>query len=211
MRRPPPKVPPAASASVGANFGPRVLPGTYTIRMTKDKNVYETALRVTGDPRATHTLADRQEQFGLAMKLHRLLGDMTFAVDRINGVRLALDDRVGKLPQAPLGKRLRAASGQVDELRKKIVATKEGGMITGEERLREFLADLYSNLVFYEGRPSLTQIERGDAIARELADVVKRFDAWTANELPGLNAALAGAKLPAVQSLTRSEWEKSGP
>jgi photosystem II stability/assembly factor-like uncharacterized protein len=210
MRLPPPKVPAAASASFGANYGPRVLPGTYTVRMTKDKNVYETPLRVTGDPRAKHTLADRQEQFALAVRLHRLLGDMTFAVDRINGVRLALDDRAAKPPTAALGQRLRAASGRVDELRKKIVATKEGGMITGEERLREFLTDLYGNLVFYEGRPSRTQVERGDAIARELADVVAEFDAWTARELPGLNAALSGAKLPPVRPLTRSEWEKSG-
>lgn len=83
-------------------------------------------------------------------------------------------------------------------------------MITGEERLREFLADLYGNLVFYEGRPSLTQIERGDAIARELADVMKDFDVWTAKELPGLNRALSGARLPTVQPLTPSQWEKSG-
>ena len=144
------------------------------------------------------------------MRLHRLLGDMTFAVDRINAVRVGLEDRALKLPPAGLGKRLRVASGRLDELRKKIVATKEGGMITGEERLREFLTDLYSNLVFYEGRPSLTQIERGDAIARELADVVKDFDAWTANDLPGLNAALSAAKLEKLQPLMRVEWEKSG-
>ena len=48
--------------------------------------------------------------------------------------------------------RLRAASAAVDAMRKKIVATKEGGMITGEERLRENLADLYGNVVGYEGR-----------------------------------------------------------
>jgi len=44
-------------------------------------------------------------------------------------------------------------------------------MITGEERLRENLTDLYSNLVFYDGGPSQTQIERADAVARELGDV----------------------------------------
>ena len=31
-------------------------------------------------------------------------------------------------------------------MRKKIVATKEGGMITGEERLRENLAELYGSV-----------------------------------------------------------------
>ena len=40
------KVPPAATAAFGAAVGPRVLPGTYTVKMTKDKNVYTTPLAV---------------------------------------------------------------------------------------------------------------------------------------------------------------------
>jgi len=209
MRLKAPTVPPAASASFGAAFGPRVLPGTYTVRMSKDKDVFTTRLQVVADPRARYPLADRQAQFALALKLSGLLGDMTFAVERMNGVRQALDDRAAKLPSGDsLAARLNAASSAVDLLRKKIVATKEGGMITGEERLRENLADLYGNVaVFYEGRPTQTQIERGDAIARELADVVRDFDAWTGRELPGLNAALAAKRLESIRVLSREQWE----
>jgi photosystem II stability/assembly factor-like uncharacterized protein len=211
MRLPAPHVPPAASAAFGAAYGPRVLPGTYTVKMTKDKEVYTTQLQVNPDPRSTHTAADRKEQFDLAMKLYDQLGEMSFAVDKINRMRLALDERASRLPaDDPLRKRLRDASAQVDELRKKIVATKEGGAITGEERLREYLTDLYSNVVFYEGRPSQTQIERTDALARELADVLKDFDSWAAKELSGLNSELKGKKLEPVKTLTREEWEKVG-
>ncbi|PYP72964.1 MAG: sialidase, partial [Gemmatimonadetes bacterium] len=184
MRLKAPRVPPAASAAFGAAFGPRVLPGTYTVRMTKDTAVYTTPLQVVPDPRTKHTAEDRRAQFDLATKLHGTLADMTFAVDRMNGVRQALDDRAAKLPTGDaLATRLRAAWASVDALRKKIVATKEGGMITGEERLRENLADLYGNVVFYDGRPSQTQVERADALARELADVAREFDAWAAREL----------------------------
>ena len=133
MRLQPPRVPPAASAAFGAAFGPRVLPGTYTVRMTKDKQVYTTQLQVTADPRSTHSAEDRKQQFDLALKLRDQLGEMSFAVDKINQMRLALDERESKLAaDDPLRKRLRDASAQVDELRKKIVATKEGGAITGE-------------------------------------------------------------------------------
>src|SRR5437763_4794097 len=204
-----PRVPTAASAAFGASVGPHVLPGTYTVRMTKDKNVYTTPLVVTRDPRSTYTVLDRKAQFDLAMKLYNLLGDMTFAVDRINGVRLALDADAAKLPAGdPLVARLRTASQQVDELRKKIVATKEGGAITGEERLRENLATLYAAVVYYEGRPSQMQLMRTDAIAHELADVVKDFDAWVARELTGLNSALGAKQLPPIKVITRAEWEK---
>jgi len=209
MRSKAPKVPPAASAAFSAAVGPRVLPGTYTVKLTKDKNVYTKSLQIVSDPRSTHTAKDRKAQFDLAMKLYNLLGDMSFATERINGVRLALDARAAKLPaNDPLAARLRAASAQVDELRRKIVATKEGGAITGEERLRENLADLYGNVNGYEGRPAQTQVDRADAIARELADVVKDFDAWLAKELPSINSALSGKGLEAITPLTRAEWEK---
>lgn len=210
MRMKAPKVPTAASAAFGAAYGPRVPPGVYTVKMTKNKEVYTTQLPVVADPRAKHTVEDRRAQFDLAMKLHGMLGEMTFATERINGLRLALNDRASKLPaDDPLRQRLEAASAQVDDLRRKIVATKEGGMITGEERLREFLADLYGNVVFYEGRPSQAQVERAEVLGREMNDVVRDFDAWTTKELSGINAALVRKKLEPIRPLTREEWEKS--
>jgi photosystem II stability/assembly factor-like uncharacterized protein len=211
MRLPAPKVPPAASAAFGAAFGPRILPGTYTIKMTKDTATYTTQLVVVPDPRGTHTAEDRRAGFDLAVKLTGTLADMTFAVERMNGVRQALEDRVAKLPGGDaVTRRLRAASATVDALRKRIVATKEGGMITGEERLRENLADLYGNIVFYDGRPSQTQVERADALARELADVAREFDAWASRDLAGLNGALTGKRLAPIALLTRAEWEAAG-
>ncbi len=208
MRLKAPKVPTAASAAFGAIFGPRWLPGTYMVKMTKDKQVYTTPLQVVADPRSKHTAADRKAQLELSLKLYDLLSNMTFAVERINGVRLALADRAAKLPGTdPLTKRLQAASAAVDVLRKKIVATKEGGMVTGEERLREFLSDLYGNVVFYEGRPSQTQMERANALGRELDDVVKNFDTWLAQELAGVNSALATKRLEPIKPLTHEEWE----
>jgi hypothetical protein len=209
MRLKAPRVPTAASAAFGANIGPRVLPGTYTVRMTKDKNVYTTQLIVNGDPRSKYTTTDRKAQFDLSMKLYNLLADMSFAVDRLNGVRLALDASAARLPATdPLAARLRAASAEIDVLRRKIVATKEGGAITGEERLRENLADLYGNVINYEGKPTQTQIDRTDAITRELADVVRDFDAWLAKELPSLNTAMSEKQLPPIKIITRTEWEQ---
>jgi hypothetical protein len=80
-------------------------------------------------------------------------------------------------------------------------------MITGEERLRENLTDLYSNIIFYDGGPSQTQIERADAVARELTDVVRGFDAWATRELAGINAALRSKKLEPITVLSRQQWE----
>ena len=71
-------------------------------------------------------------------------------------------------------------------------------MITGEERLRENLADLYGDVNGYDGRPTQTQIDRTEAIAKELADIERNYDAWLAREMIGINAALTAKKMDAV-------------
>ena len=190
-------MPPAASAAGGAIVGPRFLPGTYTLKLTENGVVYESKLTVAPDPRSTHRAADRQAQYQLSLKLAGLLNTMTDDVLRITAMRQALEARAAKVGAGDsLAARLRGAAATVDSLRKKIVATTEGGAITGEERLRENLADLYGNVVNYEGRPSATQVERAEAIARELGDVMQGFDAWAGKEVPALNAALAARGMP---------------
>ncbi len=208
MRIKPPKVPTAATAAFGTSVGPRLLPGTYTVKMTKDKNVYTTKLTILSDPRSKHVKADRQAQFDLSMKLYNQLENMTFIVEKINGVRIALDNRVSKtVDDADLVQRLKTASTRVDDMRKKIVATKEGGMITGEQRLREYLTSLYGNVVGYEGRPSKTQVDRADALTRELSDVEKEFDGWIQENLSDINSTLTKHSLEQIQPLTLDEWK----
>jgi len=63
-------------------------------------------------------------------------------------------------------------------------------------------------VVGYEGRPSQTQVERTQAIERELADVVKDFETWVAKELPGVNTAITQKQLAPVTPPTREDWEK---
>ncbi|MDB4892751.1 MAG: sialidase [Gemmatimonadetes bacterium] len=202
MRLKAPTVPAAASAAGGASVGPRVLPGNYTVRMTKDNKVFTTALQVLPDPRSKHSAADRRAQFDLSMKLSGMLGEMAAAVDRMNDIRFALEDRTGKLSTGDtLAPRLTRASSDVDEMRKKIVATKEGGMITGEERLRENLADLYGNVIFYDGRPSRAEFTRTGAIGRELTDISRTFDQWINRELGGINSALKTRQLDPIPVL----------
>jgi len=117
-------------------------------------------------------------------------------------------DRSGKVKgDASFAKRLQDLSQKVDELRKKIVATKEGGAITGEERIREKTTGLYGDLIFYEGRPADYQVARIDSLKKELGDVEMEFDSLVAKELPSVNKSLSQKKLELVQPLTRKAWD----
>ena len=204
-----PAVPPAATALFEAAFGPRVLPGTYTVKLTKGDNVYTEPLNVTLDPRAKFSLEDRKAQFDLAMKVYRTIEHMTFAVDAIEGVRNAANARASKLTDKdPLKKRLQDLAAKCDDLRSKIVATKEGGMITGEERIRELLGQLYGEINGYEGRPTDYQAARSDSLAHELEDVVGDFQKMAQSELPAVNAVLKKKKAEAITVLTEGDWQK---
>jgi hypothetical protein len=205
-----PRVPPAATAAFEAATGPRLLPGTYTVKMTRGTETYTTPLVVTLDPRAKYTVDDRRQNFDAVMRVYNLLGDMTFDVERINGVRDELSERAAKLPVGdPLRKQLETLLGRCEELRKKIVATTEGGAITGEERIREHTTQLYGELTNYEGRPADYQIARIDSLKHELDDVAGQFDAFVAKDLHDANIALQKKKLEPIVPLSREEWDKS--
>jgi photosystem II stability/assembly factor-like uncharacterized protein len=208
MRLKAPRVPPAATAAFEAAQGPRVLPGTYTVKMTRGTETYTTQVVVGLDPRAKYNAEDRKLEFDAAMRVYNLLGDMSFEVARINAVRDAFADRAGKLKgDDALGKRLLDLSQKTDDLRRKIVATKEGGAITGEERIREKTTEIYGDLLTYDGRPTDYQAARIDSLKKELGDVSTEFDGFLAKELPAVNKSLAQKKLEAVQPITRKAWD----
>jgi photosystem II stability/assembly factor-like uncharacterized protein len=209
MRLKPPTVPPAASAMFGAAQGPRVLPGTYTVKMTKGEQVYSEQLKVVLDPRATYTVGDRKQQYELAMRLYRMLGHMSYAVAAISGVRDDAQARAGKLPEKdPLRARLQQLAQQVDVLRSKIVATKEGGAITGEERIREHLGELYGDVNQYEGRPADYQVARAESLSRELEDVITDFHKLTNHDMQEINTILTKKKMEPISVPAEADWQK---
>ncbi|HEV2426524.1 MAG TPA: sialidase [Terriglobia bacterium] len=212
MRVKPPRVPPAVSLAFEASIGARVLPGTYTIKMTRGSDVYTEQLTVGLDPRATYTVDDRKLQLDAVKRVSALLDDMSYQVARINSVRDALARRAAKLPQGDsLRTQLAALSGRADDIRMKIVATKEGGAITGELRLREYTTELYGDFVFYEGRPGDYQVARIDSLNRALGDVAHEFDAFVSKDLAAANQSLTEKKLEPVQPVSRQDWEKANP
>jgi hypothetical protein len=209
MRLAPPIVPPGAGALFAAAQGPRILPGTYTVKLIKGDNVYSGKLDVVLDPRAKYNLEDRKAQLALALKLRTMLGHMSYAVDAIQGVRDAANARAAKLPQTdPLRASLQKLAEHCETLRSKIVATKEGGMITGEERIREHVGELYGYINQYEGRPTDYQVARSDSLGRELEDVITDFRKLTDAQLPGINSDLQKQNLPPITIPNEADWLK---
>ncbi len=155
------------------------------------------------------SLEDRKAQFDLTMKIYHTIEHMTYGVTAIEGVRDAAKARAAKLAEKdPLRKQLQDLAAKCDDLRSKIVATKEGGMVTGEERIRELLGQLYGTVNGYEGRPAEYQAARADSLAHELQDVIDDFQKVTQKELPGSECVPKKKKAEPIPVLTEAEWQK---
>jgi photosystem II stability/assembly factor-like uncharacterized protein len=199
MQLKPPRVPRAAQVAFSASQGPRVMPGTYTLKLTKGTDVIETKLAIALDRRAPYKAADRKAQFDASMRVHALFGDMSALVDRLDLAHNATQARVKALPESDaLTPRLRAVASKLEEAKKKIVATKEGGAITGEERIREHADLLYGALMTWEGKPARYQVERIDALKHELEDVAEELDTLVAKEIRPLDEELKKHKLEPI-------------
>ena len=200
MHEKPPRVPPGAQLAFAGTTGPRVLPGTYTIRMTKNDKPYEMKLTVGLDQRNKFSEAERKAQYDAAHRVKDLFGDESALMDRILALRGSLAENKQRLASDhDLQKAVADFDAKLDAVRKQIVATTEGGAITGEERLREHTDHLYAAILSYEGRPADYQIARIDTLRKELGDVTGDFEKLVATELPKLNDTLKAKGQPAIE------------
>jgi hypothetical protein len=159
--------------------------------MEKSGKIYQTEFSVGADPRVTWSAADRKSQFDAAMKVYELFNDESALFARIASLRQQVADASQhRRPGDALLVRLGAFDVKLDAIRKQIVATTEGGAITGEERLREHTDQLYGAITAWEGPPSQYQLDNIAALRGQLSDIDVQFSHLTAAQVPELNKGL---------------------
>ena len=193
MHLKPPIVPPAAQLSDAGTIGPRVLPGTYTVRLRADDEVIEAPLVVAPDTRVKFSDADRKARFDAAMRVYELFHRESELFARITALREAIEEAKAT---STADDALESYDSKLDGLRKKIVATKEGGAITGEERLREHTDQLYGAILSWEGPPSGYQLAYITALESELREVEEELEKLLGAPLDAVNQK-AGTSLRA--------------
>ena len=210
MRIKGPKLPPAANLVPNsfAMVGPRAAAGTYTAKLTKNKETFTTTFRLVPDVRSTHTAEERAEQVKLVNKLYAMLGDLTYTVEGVQAMRDSARVRAKALGKDALAGKLTSFADRTEAFRGTLVAAKEGGRLSGEERLREQMGDLYGKVNGYDGRPTRGQIALAGVLEGELRKGQSDFDAMLAKDLPSLNSGLKSKKQPELVRETREAWDK---
>ncbi len=209
-RAKPPKVPPAAGL-VQNEFvflGPQQPEGTYTLKVTKGKESYSSEVKLVPDPRTKSTAEDRALQHKTVMQLYDMLAQLTFVVDSNNDLRDQAKQRAASASDSALKDQLNGLVQKLEELRSTLVSVREGGMITGEKKLRENLGELYGGVNGFSGRPTQSQVESTTVYKTKLDNAASQFQSISGSALPTLNAALQGKNLEPLKVMSREDWEK---
>ncbi|MGH9867851.1 MAG: WD40/YVTN/BNR-like repeat-containing protein [Candidatus Polarisedimenticolia bacterium] len=205
MRLKAPKLPPATNL-VPAFTGPRVAEGTYDIRLIKGNQRIDGRVTLIPDARSKHTPDDRALQQTTAMKLYKELERLTWVVE---SAKSAADQARGKAEGLRKGDALKAKltrlADDLDAFHKGLTATSTA-MISGDEKLREKLGNLYGALNQYDGRPTGSQMRRLDALMGELDTASATFESSLRPQVIALNTQLEKQKLEPIGVLTREEW-----
>ena len=143
-------------------------------------------------PLCKHSKSDIALQYETSMKLFKMHEDLAFIVDNILKVQEAAKLKMNDNSEA------KELFDKLEDIRKTLVATKEGGQLTGEERLREKLGDVYTSVVFFNGKPTDSYLGRIPGLEKEIADAKAKTDEVYNKYLAKLGITL----------MTREEFDK---
>jgi hypothetical protein len=211
MRLPPPKMPPATNLVLGmAMTGPRVPEGSYSFKLVKGKDTYEGTVKLMADPRSPHSAEDRLLQQKTALELYDMLGRLTYVVDSLIDLEEKAKSHAEELGgSGRLATRLESYSKELEDLRGSLVSTSKAGCISGDEKLREKMGNVYGAVNGYDGRPTQSQLDRTLVLAGKLEAGEELFKTLTTSStVTSLNSQLEDRGLEQLEVMSREAWDE---
>jgi len=176
MRLKPPKVATGSKFEYSGFIGPLVPEGEYTIKLTKGDKSKSLKVNLTYSPNSPYSPEDREYQQNTVIKLFNMQEELASVAGRL---RIRFDSVIVKIKTVSGDiekEKLTKYSERIDSLLKTLAATKEGGFITGEVKLRENIGQLYTSVISFAGKPSDSQLERLVKLEYELEQVKLKTD-----------------------------------
>jgi photosystem II stability/assembly factor-like uncharacterized protein len=190
----------------GGTDGPRVVAGTYDVRLTVGDDTQTVKVEVRQDPRTTASPADLQAQFDYLLAANRKLTETHEQIERIREVRKQLDELRKRVAKNDSAKPIVAAAKDLD---KKMTASEEALYQTKNRspqdplnfpiRLNDKLASVADSAGTGDFAPTAQhRAIYAQLVARIDEELAKLRALWT-NDLPALNALVKQSEVVAVQ------------
>lgn len=176
----------------GGTNGPRVLPGSYTIRLTADSIAPVTqTVRVLPDPRARNvTIADLQAQHDLAMKAWGKLNEANNAILLIRGVKAQIDERVKAANDpklADMGRQLKDKLSKVEEEIYQVRNQSNQDPLNFPIKLNDKLAGVLGAIESVPGRPTAQSYEVYAELSARLDQQIAWLNGILEQDIPSFN------------------------
>ena len=190
----------------GGTTGPRVVPGTYTVRLTVGDEVQTAQARLVADPRATATQADLQAQHDLLLAARNKLTEVHTQIERMRTVRKQLTDLRTRVGREESGKPIVEAAKALD---KKMTAIEETLYQTKNRsaqdplnfpiRLNDKLASVADSIGTGDFPPTAQQRAVHQQLMTQIdAQLALLKEVWE-SDLPALNKLVRESTVPAIQ------------
>lgn len=190
-------------------FGPAAAEGKYKLKLiVNDQNV-EKEFDLVYDPEATVPVAERKMSHETVMKVFQLHEDLAYLSDKLRMIGDTAYARADKLGNnEAYNKALEDWNTKSGDLLKTFAASIEGTAITGEEKIREKISELYFGLSGTYSRPTDSQLERIEGLKKEIADANIKANALFDKELKNMNAMLVKNGAAEIKIPSRDAWDK---
>jgi photosystem II stability/assembly factor-like uncharacterized protein len=184
-------------------LGPKVVPGSYTVRLTVGDQTFTQSLEVVKDPRRDVSDADLKAQFDLLLKIRDRLSDTNRGINRIRRIRSQVDEWEKRTKDTEGSEAIQAAAkGVKDEL--KAIEEELTDLTAGKSplmapaRLFEKLNALTEFVDGADGAPPKQAYEVFDDLSGKLDAQLSRLQTAIDTQVANLNKAIQDAQLPAV-------------
>jgi photosystem II stability/assembly factor-like uncharacterized protein len=190
----------------GGTDGPRVVPGTYSVRLNVGDQSMTVPAEIKQDPRTSATPADLQAQFEFLLAANRKLTEVHTAIERIREVRKQLDDLRKRVGSDAKGKPLVDAAKALDT---KMTAIEEALYQTKNRspqdplnfpiRLNDKLANVADSASYGDFAPTAQQRAVATQLISQIDAQLAQLNALWASDLPALNALVKQSEVPAIK------------
>jgi photosystem II stability/assembly factor-like uncharacterized protein len=186
----------------GQTQGPRIVPGTYQVKMTVDGQTTTQNFEVKGDPRLTTTAADYAKQLDLSLKIRDKLTETHNAIIQIRDVKKQIDDLIKRVGgPGTIADSGRSLSRKLTDVEEALYQTKNQSSqdpLNFPIRLNNKLAALLGVVARSETPPNDQSVEVYNELSGQIDAQLQKFSQIMKRDVPAFNQMVKDQNIPAI-------------
>lgn len=187
----------------GETRGPRIVPGSYQVKLTVDGQTMTESFEVKSDPRLATTPADYAKQLDLSLKIRDKLTETHNAIIQIRDVKKQVDDLVKRVgsQSKPIADSGAALIKRLTEVEEALYQTKNQSSqdpLNFPIRLNNKLAALLGVVARSETPPNEQSFAVYTEVTGEIDAQLQKLTQIMKNDVPAFNQLVRDANIPAV-------------